>query len=220
MMANLAEELLLLAFHDQTGRNQATNLELGLAGAIVLELALAERIDVVDKRVRVVDATPTGDGLVDSMLQRLADDKPRRAQSVVQRLSRGLVQQVRDGLVRSGVLRHDRDTVLGLFPFNRYVATADNRIEVDAVRRLSTAIDTGHTRDQRTSALASLVYILQLEKKVFPDRRKRDVRAALKQLSEASWASRATKQAVDAAMAAAMAAVTAAAASSAAASSN
>lgn len=215
-MANLAEELLLLAFHDDTGRNQATNLELGLAGGIILDLVMAERIDVVDKKVQVIDTRSTGDTLLDEVLQRMTDDKPRRAQSVIQRLSRGLTQQVRDRMVEAGALEHDRDTVLGIFPFNRYRATANNHIEADAVRRLTTAVDTGYSSEARTSGLATLVYILNLEKTVFPGRKRREVRAALKKLSEASWASRATKQAVDAAKAAAMSAITAAAAAGAA----
>ena len=215
-MANLAEELLLLAFHDDTGRNQVMNLEYGLAGGIILDLALAERIDVVDKKVQVISAEPTGDRLLDDMLQRLADDKQRRAQSVIQRLARGLTQAVRDGLVADGVLEHERDTVLAVFPYNRYRPTSQTDVEAEVRRRLETAIDTGQA-DDRTRGLATLVHILQMERKVFPDRKAREVRRALKELSEASWSARATKAAIDSVMAATMSAAVAAGAAAAAA---
>jgi len=216
-MANLAEELLLLAFNDRTGRNQASHLEMGLAGAVLLELSLLERIDIGDKHIEVIDSRSTGDGLLDEMIQRIQTDKPRKANAWVPRLSRNLTAQVRDRLVQAGVLEHVRDTVLAVFPFNRY-QPGTGTIEADALRRLTAAVDTGHSGDARTGALASLIYILQMERVVFPDRRRRDVRAVLKTISQGSWASRATKQAVDAANAAVMSAVAAAVAASTAAS--
>lgn len=212
-MANLAEELLLLAFNDHTGRNQAYHLDIGLAGAILLELSLRERIDVGDKHIVVIDPRPTGDGLLDEITQRIQADKPRKPNAWVPRLSRNLTTRVRDRLVEAGALEHVKDTVLAVFPFNRYQpGTGD--VEADALRRLTAAVDTGHSRDPHTGALASLIYILQMERVVFPDRKRRDVRAQLKIIREGSWAGHATKQAIEAATAAVTVAITTAVAAS------
>ncbi|GAA4894843.1 Golgi phosphoprotein 3 GPP34 [Stackebrandtia albiflava] len=216
-MVILAEELLLLAYRDDTGRNQVSHLELGLAGALLLELAVAERIDVVDKRVTVVDSTPTGDPLLDDALARIGADRPRKAQFWVQKLSKRIVATVLDRLVARGTLRHHPDRVLGLFPFQRYLPVPGDRVESDARDRLAHVVATGMARDAHDAGLASLVYALQMERKVFPDRRRKEVRAALKAAGDGAWASQATRQAVEAAQAAVMAAITAAIAASAAA---
>ena len=49
----LAEELLLLALDDRTGKNRVSNIEKGLAGAVLLELALLDRVRVTEKGEQV-----------------------------------------------------------------------------------------------------------------------------------------------------------------------
>ncbi|GAB3655422.1 GOLPH3/VPS74 family protein [Glycomyces tarimensis] len=205
-MVSLVDELILLSYDDASGRNRAQHLELGLGGAIVLELTLAERIDVVDKKVQVVDATPTGDRLLDEVLRRIADDKPRKPAAVVQRAGKGLTQTVLDDLVSRGVLEFKRDKLLGVFPFHRYLPR-DPTAEADARARLTRAVDMGSAAEARTAALASLVYAMKMHSIVFPGRRSGEVRRALKAIAEGSWAGDATRNAVEAAQAAVMTAV-------------
>ena len=60
---NLAEEFTLLAYADDGSLEiDSVRLESGLGGALLLELALAGRVDVEDKRVVVIDPSPTGAG--------------------------------------------------------------------------------------------------------------------------------------------------------------
>ncbi|THV41885.1 GOLPH3/VPS74 family protein [Glycomyces buryatensis] len=208
-MASLLDELLLLAYDDTTGKCRTSYLNLGLGGAIVLELTLAQRIDVVDKKVVVIDATPTGDALLDERLAAIANDKPRAPRTVVERAGKGVRQRVLDDLVARGVLRHEQSMVLGLFPSHRYLP-ADAGIEADVRFRLSNAVTVGEAGNARTAAIASLVYALQLTKVAFPGRDQRATRKALKRITEGSWASDATRKAVEAAQAAVMAAMVAA----------
>lgn len=210
-MVTLVEETALLAFRDDTGRNAVQHLELGLAGAVLLELTLARRIDIDDGgRVVVLDAAPTGHPVTDTCLARISGDKPRKAKAWVQKLSRGLKNQVLHTLVDQRVLTHQRDSVLGFIPFNRY-RPADARVEAEIRTRLDQAVTMSVGVDERTSALAGIVYAANMEKAAFPDRKRRETRKILKTLSESSWAATATKKAI----AAAQAAVTAAVASSA-----
>ena len=56
-MLNLMEELLLLALDDEKGKiisSSSCALPYGLRGALLLELFLAEKIDVVDKKIVVI----------------------------------------------------------------------------------------------------------------------------------------------------------------------
>jgi DNA recombination-dependent growth factor C len=142
-MTTLVEELLLLAYDDKTGRDRSGGyLELGLGGAIVLELTLAARLDVVDKKVRVLDPSPVGNALLDDRLAAIAADKPRAPKAVVERTAKGLKRTVLDTLVADGVLRHERGTALGIFPFHRYLPN-DPAAEADARNRLGTRAPPG-----------------------------------------------------------------------------
>src|SRR5687768_4580671 len=80
-LMNLPEEFILLAYdEDGTPLTDGTHLDNGLGGAVLLELALAGRVDVVGKRVTVLDPSRTGDPLADDALARLVaaerDRKP------------------------------------------------------------------------------------------------------------------------------------------------
>jgi len=214
-MVTLVDEIVLLAYDGATGRNRVGNLEFGIAGAVILELSLAERIDLADGRVRVTDPNPVGEALIDAALAGLAADKPRKPKATVERLAKGIKGRALDDLAARGLLRLRREKALGIFPYRRYLPGASSAGS-DARFRLASAVDLKRAGDARTAALASLVYALNMERIVLPDRKKSEVRKALKAISEGSWASEATRAAVQAAQAAVMAAITAATAASAA----
>ncbi|MGH8794151.1 MAG: GOLPH3/VPS74 family protein [Stackebrandtia sp.] len=219
-MLPLVEQLLLLSYDDESGRNKTQHLELGLGGAVLLDLALAGRVDVSAGRVVVVDAKPVGHPILDAALNRISGDKPRKARPWVQKLSRGIRGDVVDGLVARRVLDHQRQMALGVFPYHRH-RPLDPTHKADARARLDTAVQRGAAPDAVTGALAGLIYALRMERRVLPERGRREVRKVLKTISEGSWASDATRAAVDAAQAAVNAAIVSAiAASSAAASSS
>jgi hypothetical protein len=106
MPITLAELLLLIAYDDdgtRIGRSQA--VDLGLGGAVLAELAIAGRITVSGRQVRVVDAAPTGDPLLDGALAGIAAERrPRKPADLVRTLSRGLRATVLHRLVDQGVL--------------------------------------------------------------------------------------------------------------------
>jgi hypothetical protein len=193
-MSTLLEELALLSHEGANGR-AGGYLDLGLGGAVLYELALAGRIGLDGKKVRVLDAAPTGDPVVDSRLAAIAADKPRAPHSVLERASKGLVPAVREGLVASGALRHERGKALGIFPVNRY-HPRDRGTTVDARARLTSAVRHGRAFDERTQALLSLMAAIRLEKTIFPDRQTRPSRKELKAFAEAHWAGAATRKAV------------------------
>src|SRR5690242_6826033 len=103
---NLAEEFLLLAYDDDgTPLTDGTHLDNGLGGALLLELALAGRVDVADKKVVVLDSAATGDPMLDGALGRIrAEDRGRRPGHWVTKFAKDTRPQVLDRLVGSGVL--------------------------------------------------------------------------------------------------------------------
>jgi len=119
---SLPEEFLLLAYdEDGTPLTDGTRLDNGLGGAILLELALARRLDIADKRVVVLDRGPIGDALCDEALMRIADEKPRKPGHWVTKLSKQARPRILEKLVAEGVLTVEEDRVLWVFPRKKYL---------------------------------------------------------------------------------------------------
>jgi Golgi phosphoprotein 3 GPP34 len=198
MDASLPEELLLIAYNDTTGRQQGGTTELGcgLAGAVLVELALAGRIGVVDGHVRAVDASPTGDPVVDEALVRIATAKKARKPAWwVGKLNRGIQKRLLDRLVERGVLRRQRHKMLGLFPVRRY-PTLDAGQESAARSRLQSVVAHGTQPDARTAALAALLDACGLARRTFPEMDRKQLKARMKELGEGQWTSDAVRTAI------------------------
>jgi hypothetical protein len=154
----LAEELLLLAYDDESGRATGSQigLDLGMAAAVLVELALAGRIVYVDRTIMVRDATPTGVSIIDEVLARVAANSPQTPASWLQRLRHGLRDRVLGDLCARGVVRDVDETTLGFIHLHRY-PTVDATVEADIRARLNRALTTDEVPDVRTAALATLV---------------------------------------------------------------
>ena len=160
----LAEELLLLAYDDETGKATMPriSLDLGMAAAVLVELALAGRIAYVDGSLVAVDPTPVGEPILDAVLARIADDTPHSPSSWVQRLRHGLRDRILGDLVQRGAVRDVEETELGFIVVHRYPAV-DRSVEEDSRRRLAEALADGQLPDERTAALATLLAVLRME---------------------------------------------------------
>ncbi|TCB99790.1 GPP34 family phosphoprotein [Micromonospora zingiberis] len=159
----LAEELLLLAYDDETGKATMPriSLDLGMAAAVLIELALAGRLAYADGALTVVDPTPTGEPVTDDVLARIAADTPHSPSSWVQRLRHGLRDKILGDLCEHGVVRDVDETELGFIHVHRY-PVVDRSVEADTRQRLAAAL-TGTAPDERTAALATLVAVLRME---------------------------------------------------------
>lgn len=221
---SLAEELVLLAY-DDSGKAQlsGTNLDLGVGGALLLDLALAGRVDVVDKRLVITDPSPVGHPLVDGALERIrADGRRRKPKDWVSRLSKQSRPAVLRQLVAAGILESAEDKVLLLFSRTRYPSRhgVEPPAETAARQRMRAAVTGAVTPDARTAALCALVGAVGLDRKVFPDLPRREVKQSLKRISEGAWAATAVKKAIEEVQAAVTAAIVASVAASTAAASS
>ncbi|GAB7039499.1 MULTISPECIES: GOLPH3/VPS74 family protein [Catenuloplanes] len=193
MTISLAEELVLLAYDDEgAASGTSTWLDYGIAGAHLVELALAERIALTDGRVDVVDATPTGSPRADAALATIAADaKRRKPDDWIYRLSKKARQPVLDELVGAGILERRADRVMRIFPVTRYPAPHGVEPVAETERRalLRAAIDGSDTApDTRTLVLCTLIAALDWEKRVFPDLPRKETKKRLKELGESHWA--------------------------------
>jgi Golgi phosphoprotein 3 (GPP34) len=199
-VATLAEELYLLADDSTTGRPliDRAHLDLGLGGALLLDLALRDRVAEVDAHVVVSDPTPTGDPLLDGALATLsAATRAHDPEHWVRHLARGARHAVQDRLLTAGVLRRDDHKVLGLIPVHR-THEADGRLHHKLVDHLHDAVVLGHRPSRETAALASLALAVGLERHLFPRSDRRAVAQRLAEIAEGRWVGSAVRHTIDA----------------------
>lgn len=225
----LAEDLLLLLTDDTTGKPvvDGTKLDLALAGAVLLDLATAGRLEVSEPggsmkpgRVAVLSSQPTGDDVLDEGLRRIEAKRPQKPQSVLPALAKRLRQALYERLVRRGILRFEEGRVLGIFPTKQWPAS-DSAHEDEARRGLYDVLVVGRTPQQREALLVSLLHAVDGVPKVVADGGlgKRELKTRAKAIAEGEFAGAAVRKAIEAVNTAVIASVTAAAAASAAGSS-
>ena len=135
-MLRFAEEILLL-LHDE-GRGDFApglaphSLNIALAGAVLMDLALEDRIDTDLEHLFLVDATPLDDDLLDPTLADIARDTDTRDASywVAQTAKRG--DEIRDKalsrLVNRGILESESE---GIFFLSRLVSRSRRYPTID-----------------------------------------------------------------------------------------
>jgi hypothetical protein len=121
-MFTLAEEFFLLSIDDARGKiitAVSDGLKIGLAGALLADLALHNKINLVNKRLAVIDPSPTGEALLDEALARLAaDKKPRKTSAWVEKLAdRKLPKKTAQRLVEKNVLQIVEKHYLWVIPY-------------------------------------------------------------------------------------------------------
>lgn len=160
----LAEELLLLGYDDVSGKaiGSRIGLDLGMAAAVLVELALASRIAFADGSIVVTDPTPVGDPIADDVLAKIAADRPHAPASWVQRLRHKLRDRILADLCARGVVRDVDETELGHIHVHRY-PVLDPSVEAEIRARLVDALTGEREPDERTAALAAVLAAIRIE---------------------------------------------------------
>ena len=130
-MLRFAEEILLLLLDDSSGGFVPVpewSLQCALAGAVLMDLALENRIDTDTERLILLDNTPTGDDLLDPTLADIAEtietgDTGYDAAHWVEFLAE-YAHEIRaralDRLVEAGILQCQEEQVLWALRARRY----------------------------------------------------------------------------------------------------
>ncbi|MBE1486972.1 GOLPH3/VPS74 family protein [Plantactinospora soyae] len=160
----LAEELLLLGYDDKSGKATGSRigLDLGMAAAVLVDLALAGRVAFSDGSIVATDATPIGDPVADAVLAKIAADTPHTPASWVQRLRHGLRDRILGGLCERGVISDVDETELGYIHIHRY-PVLDPSVEVEIRGRLADALTGERVPDERTAALAAVMAAIRVQ---------------------------------------------------------
>jgi hypothetical protein len=188
-METLAEDLLLLALDDDNGTvswQRANALQYGLGGALLMDLALLERIDSVDGQIVPVDQSPTGDEALDTALETIrASASSHDPKHWVKKLGsqKGIQEHLARRLVARGILRDQEHTFLWVF-HERHYPTSDPGPESAVRRQLRDVVLTGAEPDARSVLMLSLVNACNLTDSVFSRDERKQTKRRIKELVE------------------------------------
>jgi hypothetical protein len=208
----IAEDVLLLATDDATGKSTISALQLdpALAGAVLIELVVAGRVNLLGEgrqaKVVVTDGTPLGDPVLDVALRSLIDKGPLKPVQAIRLLAKGLRARLNDLLEQRGILRRESGKVLGLFPTTRWPAR-DSGPEQDVRALVVGVLLNGQEPDGRTAAVISVLTAADMLKTVV---QRPDIKAAKARgtdIGEGNWAGDSIRKVIQETQAAMTAAV-------------
>ena len=128
-MLRFAEEIILLLLNDGDGRFARVpkwSLDYALAGGVLMDLALENRIDTDLEGLILIDDTPTGDALLDSTLAEVAAGKERTTKFWLEHTADNadsIREQALKRLIDQGILEVEDDRFLWVFRSRRYPST-------------------------------------------------------------------------------------------------
>jgi Golgi phosphoprotein 3 len=158
----LADEIVVLMLDDSVGEIRPDCVSVSgvaIAGGILMELALLGRIDTDLKSLFIVDASSTGDELLDAILQEIAAEPEKQSSAWwIDKLSTrhgDLVERVLGRLVTSGILREEERRFLWVFSRRAYPQVS-GREEREAKARLMSVLFNDEVPDPRDTLLLGL----------------------------------------------------------------
>ncbi|MDO9542766.1 MAG: GPP34 family phosphoprotein [Kiritimatiellia bacterium] len=162
-MLSFAEEIFLLALNDREGSIKplpVSALEYALPGALLMELAFLNRIDIDLKRLQVVNPEPAGNVLLDDVLRQIEMKSEAQPTSYWLSFFAGQAKQIQEHvlaqLIAKGILKTEDKKILWVFKTRRY-PMIDNREIKEITARLRDLILGDEIPDPREAVLVSLV---------------------------------------------------------------
>lgn len=162
MNMTFAEEVLLLLLDDERGTLiplPDASLKAAMAGAVLMDLALMNRVDSDLDAMFVVDRTPTGEAILDGTLAKVAASAERHdAKWWVETISADgddIREAALAGLCAKGILRRQDEKFLWVFATRRY-PTVDGTAEREVKLRIMEVLFSDVIPDPHDVALICL----------------------------------------------------------------
>lgn len=200
MTITLAEEITLLSLDDESGalkRRQSAGW--AVAGALLLELVMLERVSVSSKYLQLVDTSPTGEKLLDGRIELmdtwLRGKKMRRVTDWLTKDQARVVAAVVSRLAERGVVGEERHKALGIFPVRLY-PEVDGEVERALRERLEAVVLGGAEPDERTAGLVALIHSAKLHALAFPGRPRKEISARMAEIADGQWAAESVRAAI------------------------
>ena len=159
-MLRFAEEIILLLLDDdgRFGGVPDWSINHALAGGVLMDLALENRIDTDLSSLILLDPAPVGDSLLDPTLSDIAAGEARDARYWVEHTA-ARADEIRDEalsrLVAAGILERRTSKTLWVFASTRYLAV-DERVEREVKRRVMEVLFSDEIPDPRDVVIICL----------------------------------------------------------------
>ena len=195
------EEILLLLLRDEDGKFVAVPgiaLDNALAGGVLMDLALENRIDTDLERLILVDPTPVGDSLLDPTLAAIAGGEQRDALYWVGQTALRAAEirrQALSRLVERGILEHDEGRFLWVFRSRRY-PIIDGRAEREVKLRILGVLLSDDIPDPRDIVIIGLADACGLLPELLPKGEYDKARARIDQVRKLDLIGQATSRAI------------------------
>ncbi len=161
-MLTLVEEIVLLLLRDQDGKFLGVDnwsLNYAVAGAVLMDLAMENRIDTDVDHLALVDAEPVGDNLLDPTLAAIASSEPHPTRHWVEQTAEH-ADEIREAalsrLVERGILERHEERILWVFRTRRY-PLVDGKAEREVKLRIMEVLFSDEIPDPRDIMLICLV---------------------------------------------------------------
>ena len=172
-MLTFAEELLLLALDDEKGvlvQMPIMSFEYGLIGAILMELALMNKIDTDLKNLILIDEAETGDEIFDKVIRFIKEYPKSKDAKYWVNVICSRIENLKDlllaRLIEKGILKEVEKKILWVFSKRRY-PVVDNKEEKEVKTRIRDTILSDEIPDPRDIVLISLVRTCGLMDEIF-----------------------------------------------------
>ena len=174
MELNLIEEFLLIALDDEKGQFviDSTHLSYGFAGAVLLELAVREKINVSNDRLELTNSAYEKEVVINKTIEMLKESsKNRKIDYWVKELAsraKELKDDTLKGLMHKGILGKEEHKILWIIPNTKYPTqdiTPENKIR----KRLHDVMLEGAESSPRDIMLLSLIDVSELTREAFRD---------------------------------------------------
>ena len=174
-MLTFPEEIVLLSLDDKSGKFvdlPPLAMDQALAGAALLELAFQNRIDTDLTHLTLVNAKPTGEGMLDPLLEKIVEAKDKKDAKywvgVFSAEGEKLREKTLDRLVQRRIIKREEKRFLWVIPGRRY-PMVNNQEEQEVRKRIQSVIAEGEVPGPRDVVLISLSSACQLLRSVFSD---------------------------------------------------
>ena len=199
-MLRFAEEIILLLLDDdgRFARLPSWSLHYALAGGVLMDLALENRIDTDLEKLVLIDSTPVGDSLLDPTLADIAAGAESDARYWVGRTaSRGeeLRDEVLRRLVELGILERRDDNFLWVFRARRY-PTIDGKVELEVKLRIMGVLFSDEIPDPRDIVVICLADACGIFNELLTSREIESVAPRIEQVRRLDLIGQATTQAI------------------------
>ena len=200
-MLRFVEEITLLQLHDDDGRFARVpswSLNYALAGGVLMDLAMENRIDTDLENLILVDATPTGDSLLDPTLADIAAGEKHDARFWVEQTAEraeAIQEEALSRLIALGILERQEDRFLWVFRSRRY-PMIDGQAEREVKLRIMGVLFSDEIPDPRDVVIICLADACGIFKEILSRRELEQASARIEQVRKLDLIGQAMSQAI------------------------